>query len=627
MIKQFGLEIWADNNFIIQEDKIHINYGSSPSLLQLTKEIRQKGHTGPLLLRFPHLIEKQLSTLFSSFEKARETFSYTGKFQAVFPLKVNQFSSFLSSLMSVAKDYDYDYGLEAGSKAELILAMTYTPLGKAITVNGFKDKEMISLCFIAVKMGHNITVTIEGIGELKTIIEVYEEFNLYSDIALCPKIGMRIRLHSAGVGTWAKSAGYGSKFGLTSTELLEAYERLEKHKLLAYFWMIHFHIGSQMSDIAPLKKALREAGNIYAELKKRGAGSLGAINIGGGLAVEYSQYAHKQERNYSLKEFANDVVYLMQDIAKSKGIDEPDIFTESGRYISASHSVLIAPVLELFSQEYHEKSLRLKTKNPPLVTELYDLYTSMSREYAREYLHDALDHLESLFTLFDLGYIDLEDRSNTEILVNLIIKKAIILLKSQGIHELKKLQGRIQEKYLINFSIFASMPDFWGLKQHFPIVPLNKLDIQATNPASIWDITCDSDGEIGFNTNAPLYLHDIEIDKEEYFLGFFLTGAYQEVLGMKHNLFTHPTEASITFDKAGNYHIQNMIEAENIMHVLNDLEYKVQDIKNTLIKYINSSKHTHTKEKIIILEKLDLYLSENSYLKTIQAYNENIKKG
>jgi arginine decarboxylase len=205
-------------------------------------------------------------------------------------------------------------------------------------VNGFKDKEMISLCFIAAKMGHNITVTIEGLGELETIIQVNKEFNDGVENVIAPKIGMRIRLHSAGIGIWAKSGGYSSKFGLTSTELLEAYGMLKKHGLLDQLWMIHFHIGSQMSDINPLKKALREAGNIYAELKMRGADALGAINIGGGLAVEYSQHEGKAERNYSLQEFANDVVYLMQEIAKRKGVVEPDIFTESGRYIAASHS-------------------------------------------------------------------------------------------------------------------------------------------------------------------------------------------------------------------------------------------------------------------------------------------------
>jgi len=619
-MKDFGLNIWSDDNFIIQDDTVNINYASQPSLLNITQEIREKGYKGPLLLRFPHLIEKQISTLFSTFEKAKQEFSYKGDFQALFPLKVNQFPNFIESLINVSKDYHY--GLEAGSKAELIIAMSKTPLGSPITVNGFKDKEMISLCFIAAKMGHNITVTIEGLGELETIIQVNSEFNDSVETPVAPKIGVRIRLHSSGIGIWAKSGGYSSKFGLTSTELLEAYEMLKKHDLLAHLWMIHFHIGSQMGDIAPLKKALREAGNIYAELKKRGADALGAINIGGGLAVEYSQHEGKQERNYSLQEFANDVVYLMQEISKSKGVAEPDIFTESGRYIAASHSVLVAPVLELFSQEYHEKGLRLKENNPPLIEELHDLYNSLSRKHAREYLHDALDHMESLLTLFDLGYIDLEDRSNTEILVNLIIKKSISLLRTEGTDELKKLQDRIQEKYLVNFSAFQSLPDFWGLAQNFPVMPLDRLNTKPTNPASIWDITCDSDGEIGFNRDLPLYLHDIDVSKEEYFLGFFLTGAYQEVLGMKHNLFTHPTECVINFDEEGKHRIDNLIEAQNLMDVLDDLDYDTNIIDKTLKYRIEESSHLNSEEKRELLGKLYLYLSENSYLKTIQANNE-----
>ena len=620
-MKRFGLHIWGDDNYVITGDTVNINHASKPSLLQITQEIREKGYKGPLLLRFPHLIEKQISTLFKTFEKAKKEFDYQGSFHAVFPLKVNQFPNFIHALMDVSQKYNY--GLEAGSKAELIIAMTKTPIGAPITVNGFKDKEMIALCFIAAKMGHNITVTIEGTGELKTIIQVNEEFNKQSDTPVAPKIGVRIRLHSSGIGIWAKSGGYSSKFGLTSTELLEAYELLKKHALLDHLWMIHFHIGSQMGDIAPLKKALREAGNIYAELKKRGADALGAINIGGGLAVEYAQHPSAQDRNYSLDEFANDVVFFMQEIAKSKKVDEPDIFTESGRYIAASHAVLVAPVLELFSSEYHEGSLRLKKTNPPLVQELHDLYLSIKRKNAREYLHDALDHMESLLTLFDLGYIDLEDRSNTEILVNLIIKKAIALLKNEDTDELKKLQDRIQEKYLVNFSAFQSLPDFWGLAQHFPIMPLSHLDTKPTNPASIWDITCDSDGEIEFERDLPLYLHDIDLNKEEYFIGFFLTGAYQEVLGMKHNLFTHPTEAVIRFDDEGNYTIESIIEAQNLMDVLDDLDYDTGLIDKALKYRIEESTQLTPDEKRELLGKIYLYLSENSYLKTIQAISEN----
>jgi len=621
-MQDFGLEIWGDKNFIINGGEVLVNYGEKPSLIDITKMVRDRGYRGPILLRFPHLIEKQISTLFNDFDSAINEFEYRGSFYAVFPLKVNQFPNFINPLINISKKYNY--GLEAGSKAELIIAISLTPVGSPITVNGFKDKEMISLCFIASKMGHFITVIIEGLDELETIIKVSKEFNKDTKNFISPEIGMRIRLHSVGVGIWAKSGGYSSKFGLTSTELLEAYDLLENNNILNLFSMIHFHIGSQMSEISALKKALREAGNIYAELKKRGAESLNSINIGGGLAVEYAQHNNARERNYSLKEFANDVIYLMQEISKNKGVSQPNIFTESGRYISASHSVLVAPVLELFSQEYHEKSLRLKEVNPPLVQELYELFDSISKSNAREYLHDGLDHLESLLTLFDLGYIDLEDRSNAEILVALIIKKSIVLLKDESTDELKRLQNSIKEKYLVNFSTFQSLPDFWGLSQKFPIMPLNKLDIKPTRPATLWDITCDSDGEIEFNPELPLYLHDIDVTEEEYFLGFFLTGAYQEVLGMKHNLFTHPTEVIINFDKNGKFKLDNLIEAQNLIDVLDELEYDTNKIKKLLKHKIERSKIINNDEKSEILGKLYLYLSENSYLKTIQSLKDNL---
>ncbi len=619
MEKEYGINIWGDNNFIIKNQTVNINHASQPSLLQITQDVRAKGYKGPLLLRFPHLIKKQIDFLYSEFRRAKKEFEYKGSFQAVFPLKVNQFPNFVNALMEVSKEYNY--GLEAGSKAELIIAITHTPLGSPITVNGFKDKEMISLCFIAANMGHNITITIEGLGELETIIEVKREFTKDSKNMITPKIGVRIRLHSTGIGIWAKSGGYSSKFGLTSTELLEAYERMEKNNLLEQLYMIHFHIGSQMSEINPLKKALREAGNIYAELKNRGAFALNAINIGGGLAVEYAQHQESREINYELSEFANDVVYLIKEIAKNKNIQEPDIFTESGRFIASSHSVLIAPVLELFSQDYHEKALRLKEKNPPLITELYELWGSINQKNAREYLHDALDHMESLFTLFDLGYIDLEDRSNSEILVNLIIKKAILLISDLSSIEVKKLQNKIQERYLVNFSAFQSLPDFWGLQQHFPIMPIDKLNQKATNPTTLWDITCDSDGEIAFDDKTPLYLHNVDITKEEYFLAFFLTGAYQEILGMRHNLFTHPTEVTVKFTKKGEYYFENLIESQNIIDVLDDIDYDKSFLNKRLKQQIETSSTLNTTQKRELLGKLYLHLSENSYLKTILASN------
>lgn len=606
----YGLKYWANDDFVIEEGKVKVNFGSKPAIVDIVNSVRDEGHKGPLLLRFPHLVNKQIDVIFKTFQSAMKEYKYKGKFKAVFPLKVNQFPNFVLPLTEVGQEYNY--GLEAGSKTELIIAMTYNNDNAPITVNGFKDKEMISLAFIAAKMGHDITVTIEGLNELESIIEVAKEMG-----KPYPNIGLRIRLHSAGIGIWAKSGGIASKFGLTSTELIEAMGLLEKHKLLKSFTMIHFHIGSQISDIQPVKKAIREAGNIYTELCRMGAKNLQAINLGGGLAVEYTQHENSYHRNYTLEEFAHDVVFLIKDIAHQKGIKEPDIYTESGRFIAANHAVLIAPVLELFSQEYDPEDLLLKKKNPPLIEELNELHNSITEKNAMEYLHDSLDHMESLLTLFDLGYIDLQDRSNTEVLVHLIIKKATDLLKNRNHQEIAKIQDRIQERYLLNFSLFQSLPDYWGLDQNFPVIPLDRLDITPTRSASLWDITCDSDGEVDFNIRRPLYLHDVDVKKEEYFLAFFLVGAYQEILGMRHNLFTHPTEISVVFDEKGNYELENLIIAQNILDVLDDIDYDVRDMDRILKQRIEDSAHIEESRKMEILGQLYIYLSENGYLRTV----------
>lgn len=612
MTNDYGLSLWGDSNFIIDSGKACLNSDLKPALIDIVKDIRNDGYRGPLLLRFPHLIKKQIVQVYSSFERAKKEFGYSGNFNAVYPLKVNQYPGFVENLVKIGESYGY--GLEAGSKAELLLAMAYNNYGAPITVNGFKDNELIDIGFIAAEMGHNITLTIEGLNELKSIISTAKE-----RFKPKPNIGLRIRLHSSGTGVWAKSGGINSKFGLTSTELIEAVNLLKENNLIEQFTMIHFHIGSQINEIHPLKKALIEAGNIYAELRKMGAKSLKAINLGGGLAIEYSQFKDNPSRNYTLKEYANDVVFLLKSIANQKNEIEPDIFIESGRYIAASHAVLVAPVLELFSQEYTEEKLILKENNPPLISELHDLYRSIKPSNAIEYLHDAIDHMESVLTLFDLGYVDLQDRSNSEILVHLIMKKAISLLgNKQNYAELLKIQEEVQERYLVNFSMFQSLPDFWGLGQNFPVMPLDRLDERPTLSASIWDITCDSDGEISFDaTKNPLFLHDVDLEKEDYFLGFFLVGAYQEVLGMKHNLFTHPTEATIIINEEGNYEIKNILESQSVMDILEDLDYDIHAIRDTLNERIENSTLVDEKQKKHILGELYLFLNDNGYLKTV----------
>ncbi len=607
-MNNFGLDIWSNNNFIIEDGEVKLNYKSKPSILNIVQEIRAKDVRGPMLFRFPHLIKKQIETLYTYFDKAIKINSYRGTFNAVFPLKVNQFPHVVEAVTS--EGAQHNYGLEAGSKAELVLAMSKTPTDAHITVNGFKDKEMITLGFIAAQSGHKITITIEGLGELETIIEVANECNLK-----IPNIGIRVRLHSAGSGIWAKSGGMDAKFGLTSTEIIEAITLMREAKMIENLTMIHFHIGSQMSDIAPLKRALREAGNIYAELKNMGASSLSSINIGGGLAVEYDQHIRSKSRNYSIDEFSSSVVFLLGEIMDAKNVSHPDIFTESGRYIAASHGVLIAPVLELFTQDYQDRLLKFKKTNPPLLEELRYLYKKINEKNCIEYLHDALDHMESLLTLFDLGYIDLQDRSNAEILVHNIIKKSLYLTASYTTNELQELQVSLQERYLINASIFQSLPDYWGLKQHFPVMPLHNLEKKPIRAASIWDITCDSDGEIGFDSEKPLFLHDVDLDNEEYFLGFFNIGAYQETLGMNHNLFTHPNEYTININDAG-YEITNEIESKNILDILDSIGYKKEEILNKLKNDLAKSNFTTEKEKYDTLAKLELLISQNGYLRT-----------
>ncbi|MBD3797311.1 MAG: biosynthetic arginine decarboxylase [Campylobacterales bacterium] len=607
-MKNFGIDIWSNKNFLIENGEIKLNYKSMPSLYEIINDIRSKDVKGPILLRFPHLIKKQILTLYNYFEKAINENNYNGTFQAVFPLKVNQFPSVVDAITIQGKEYNY--GLEAGSKAELILAIAKTPKEANITVNGFKDEEMITLGFMAAQSGHKITITIEGLNELETIIDVAKKSTLK-----VPNIGLRVRLHSAGSGIWAKSGGMDAKFGLTSTEILEAVKLLKEANLLDNLSMIHFHIGSQMADIAPLKKALREAGHIYAELKMLGADGLKSINIGGGLAVEYDQHEVSNARNYSIDEFSSSVVFLLGEIMNSKGVEHPDIFTESGRFIVASHAVLITPVLELFSQDYQEKSLEFKDINPPLVEELRDLTRLLTNANCIEYLHDALDHMESLFTLFDLGYIDLQDRSNAEILVHNIIKKALYLKSSNPTNELEQLQNKLQERYLINASIFQSLPDYWGLGQHFPVMPIHHLNTTPLRAASLWDITCDSDGEIAFNPERPLYLHDINLDEEDYFLAFFNVGAYQETLGMQHNLFTRPNEYTVLIDD-NSYEIVNEIESKNILDILSDIGYNTEEILMKLKSELESSTFITAQEKSDTLSKLETYLNQNGYLRT-----------
>lgn len=570
----YNLEVFANDNFIIHEGLLCLNTPSKPPLQDIVKSLEKKGHKGPLILRFPHILQKQIDALYKAFKDARDESSYKGSFNAVFPLKVNQNKDLVSMLLQAGKAHGY--GLEAGSKAELLLALIYADKNSPITVNGFKDEKLLDLGFMAAALGHDITLIIEGINELNLIIKLANKSK-----GKLPKIGIRARLHSSGHGQWAKSAGMGSKFGLSSTELIESLHLLKKNNLLDQFVMLHFHLGSQITEIYPIKKALRELGNIYAQLRLMGAHNLRALNLGGGLGVEYSQF--KSKLNYTLSEYANDIVFILKNIFPKDGQmgKEPDIFIESGRFITASHAVLIAPVLELFSRDFAPSKLSLGPKNPELIEELLYLYENLNQAKALEYLNDSNDHLNSILTLFDLGYVSLQDRANAEILAHLIAKKASTFLYKKN--ELKRLFKEVQERYLLNFSLFASLPDSWGLGQNFPFMPLSKLDEKAKNCANLLDITCDSDGEIAFSKKKPIFLHDVDLESEDYYIAFFQVGAYQEILGMQHNLFSSPTKACVEVDDEG-FKITSVLRARKIKQSLKDMGYNPDEFKEILSK-------------------------------------------
>ncbi|EJF07261.1 arginine decarboxylase (spermidine biosynthesis) [Thiovulum sp. ES] len=607
---EYGLQYWSKDNFFIEDGLLKVNHGIKPSIFEILQKAKESGVGTPLIVRFPHLIDKQMDRLYSTFGKVMEKESYSGNFQAVFPLKVNQYKGFLDEFVRFAPKYNY--GVEAGSKAELLLAISIDGYKAPITVNGFKDMEMIELGFIASQIGHDITLIIESLSELEYIFAVAPNFHKM------PNIGIRIRLYSYGSGTWAKSGGMDSKFGLTATELIQALDLLKENNFVHQFKMIHFHIGSQINSIYTLQKAIREVGQIYAELRRMGAINLDKINLGGGLAVNYGQHKSNRDKNYTTEEFVSNVVKLLKEISVDKKVEVPNIFTEFGRYISANHSLLLTEVIELYSQDYTEDHLSIKNKNPKTVKALKKIYRKLdygenSQVQILEMLHDTIEHLDSIETLFELGYLDLRDRANIEILGQMIIRKILKIIKKEDIveYEHDSILHKIEERYLLNFSIFQSMPDFWGLQQNFPIVPIHHLDKKAVRPASIWDITCDSDGEIEFDEKAPLFLHDIDIEKEDYYLAFFLTGAYQDILGMKHNLFDRPDEIIVDVTE-NSFEIAKIERGKDIGTIIDSVGYSENDIFERFSRQIENLE----KEKSeICKEKFKKYLRKGNYLK------------
>jgi arginine decarboxylase len=546
--------------------------GPSLDLYELVGDLVDRGLRAPLWIRFPDIVEQRVKSLADAFHNAFQTFNYKGRYRGVYPIKVNQQRHLVEALVRYGAETHL--GLEAGSKPELLVALALLDNPEALLIcNGFKDKEYIETALLASRLGRNVVVVIDRYQELPLLMQVARSLDVK------PRIGFRAKLENKGAGKWVDSSGPRSKFGLTALEIVEGVEYLKKEGALDCLQLLHFHIGSQITSIRPIKDSLQEAVRIYADLHTMGA-KLQYLDVGGGLGVDYdgSKTNWENSLNYSEQEYANDVVSAIQTICEEREIAQPDIITECGRALTAHHAVLVFNVLGT-----HEI---LKTGAPPApgpddhekVIELWEIFNKISQKNMNELYHDTIAVKEDSIKLFNLGYLTLRDRAAIEGLFWAIIGKIQKLSKemNERPEELEALDKELHDTYFGNFSVFQSAPDHWAVRQLFPVVPIHRLNEEPTRRATFVDLTCDSDGKMDRfidvkDVKHALEVHPLEVGKE-YYLGVFLVGAYQEILGDMHNLFGD-TDAVYVSIKEDGYEIDHLVEGDTVTQVLEYVEY------------------------------------------------------
>ena len=569
-VETYGIENWGAGYFDVNRKGNLIvrpteNDSRSADLREIVEDLSRRGITAPILLRFPQLVTAQVRKLQRAFSKSIREFDYQGAHMCVYPMKVNQQRSVVEEYLREGSRYDF--GLEAGSKAELYAAMALEQSRDSLLVlNGFKDEEFIAMAFASAKAGKRVVIVVEKLSELDHILRIADTHE--GDM---PIVGMRVKLYSKGSGRWEKSGGEAAKFGLTTTELLEVINRLKDAGRIDMLRLLHFHIGSQLTDIKRIKNAMKEAARVYAKVHQMKV-PIELLDVGGGMAVDYdgSKTAFDSSANYSAQEFANDVIYTIKQVCEDENVPHPTIIQESGRFLSAYHAILIANVLDEIETVVEDITpIEIDEDDPQVVIELGDLRETITIKNYREYYHDALEHREELFTLFNLGLISLEDRAKGEVLFWDVCERADRYAQQAKYipEEFGDLRKLLCAKYLTNFSVFRSVPDHWALDQLFPIVPIQGLNKPPTEFATLCDITCDSDGVIDkfvdlHDVKNVLELHKLE-PGETYYLAFMLVGAYQEVMGNSHNLFGAPNEAHIYVDEEG-YLIKKVIRGTTV---------------------------------------------------------------
>ncbi|MCM1111207.1 MAG: biosynthetic arginine decarboxylase [Clostridium sp.] len=589
----YNIPGWGLTYFKVN-DKGHISVTprvgcAAVDIKEVMDELAVRKVKSPVLLRFPDILDNRIEKISRCFKKAAREYGYQAKNFIIYPIKVNQMRPVVEEI--VTHGQKFNIGLEAGSKPELhaVLA-TNIDENALIICNGYKDEKFVELALLAQKMGRRIFLVVEKLNELALIAEAGRKLDVR------PNIGIRIKLSSVGSGKWEESGGDQSKFGLNSSELLEALDFIRDNGMADCLKLIHFHIGSQVTKIRRIKNALREAMQFYVQLSKMGF-NIDFVDIGGGLGVDYDgtrTSASESSMNYSIQEYANDAVSALVDVCVKNGLHQPNIITESGRSLTAHHSVLVFEVLETTALPEWDDEKEIGEDAHELAREMYEIYDRLNQPRLLESWHDALQIREEALDRFSLGMLDLTTRAQIEQLFWSIAREVGNMVQNikHASDDLKKIARLVSDKYFCNFSLFQSLTDSWAIDQVFPIVPIQRLDEKPTRNCTIQDITCDSDGKIAnfitaHGTSGSLPVHTVR-HNEPYYLGVFLVGAYQEILGDMHNLFgdTNAVHISVYDD---HYEIDRVIDGETVAEVLDYVQFNPKELVRNVEAWVKAS--------------------------------------
>ncbi len=586
--------------------------GPAASLQEIVEALRDEGRPLPLVLRFPQILEARVRDLNEAFLEAMAKYGYQGTYRGVYPVKVNQRRLVLETVARAGRPYHL--GLEAGSKPELalILAQDLSPEA-LITTNGFKDDDFVRLALMGRKLGRNVVITLEKFAELSRVVRLSKE------LGVKPLLGIRYKLKAKGAGQWEASGGENAKFGLTTPEIVRAVEVLREEGLLDTLVMLHAHIGSQVTDIRKVKQAVREAAQTYVQLRKLGA-PLQYLNLGGGLAVDYdgSKTNFYASANYTLSEYAENLVYVTKEVVEAQGEPHPILVTESGRAITAYHEVLVLQVIDVIAPPGEARPSPPPPEAHPLVKELWESLQSLTPKNFQEVYHDAFADKETLQTLYDLGLVSLRDRALAEEIFYHIARRVQAIAQNLPYvpDELEDLEKLLADKLVCNFSVFQSLPDAWAIHQLFPVVPLSRLLEPPTRRATLVDISCDSDGKMDrfidlHDVRQTLPVHPVR-PGEPYYLGVFLVGAYQDVLGSNHNLFGQVGEAHVRVEEEG-FAIERFVGGETAERVIEKMGFTARELMLGVERLVRQSRLSPA-EKGAFLERYARELQGYTYL-------------